>query len=120
MDTREKLRVEMCRLDNESRKLRRKIEEIDNRARQKEIDKWLGKCIRTEYSWIKLDKFNFKTGRYEGTEITQFGRGENAMIEIKINHWTFESTLQEDKTKVIPESIFRKKLIEVRSALAKI
>lgn len=120
MEKRETIRLEMCRLQDEARKLRKQIDAIDNKARQKEIDKWLGKCIRTEYSWIKLDRFNYDTGRYEGTEITQFGRGNGKMIEVKINHWCFESTLKEDKTKVIAESIFRKKLNEARSALAKI
>lgn len=117
MNRREKLFKEKRQLEIKVSKLSNQIKTIDNKANQKEINKMIGKCFRTNYGWVLISGFDFKRNCYEGHEITQFGQGKNRILEFRTN--SFHLT-KDGRHKIIPKSIFNKKLKEVIQEAKKI
>ena len=93
--SREELRLEMCRLQDEAFVYRRAIERIDKKANEEKYKKLLHRCFfRNGYEYLRIDKYD-KNYQLIGTEICDFGDEEGIEIfKIEFNTTIYEDYLQ--------------------------
>ncbi len=108
MELRETLRVKMCEHMEAERRLRKQIQTIDNKEKAIEINKLIGQAFRTEYGYMRIERFDFKGGHYYGTEITRFGKGKYSIMSVELNHTIYNPN--EEKNVKIRPSVFKSKL----------
>lgn len=110
--SREELRVEMCRLQDEAFKYRQAIDRIDKKVNEEKYQKLLNRCfLKDNYYYLRVERYNEDYQLY-GTSLYLFDDNYNeSTINIAASIWEDEL----ENAKEITNKEFNQKLKEAVS-----
>ncbi len=119
---REALCVQMRHHQGEELKLRRQIDAIDNKDKEKEMKKILGKCFLQKSDkgsgghsgYVRVEKFR-RDYTPVGTEISMYGQGKDISMNIQFNHGLFRDWI--DNGHQISHARFNKMLKQAKGMI---
>lgn len=109
--SREELRLEMCRLQDEAMQYRREIERIDNEANKQKYEALLKRCFfRNGYEYFSVEGYD-EYFRMYGTTLYDFSEDGVESYSIKLKDSIYEDYLK--NAKEITKEEFNQKLRDI-------
>ena len=93
---REELRLKMMEHRDAADELYNQIDIIDNKSRKDYIDSVIGKCFKSDCTYIRVEKYHTKHGRFYGTTVDDFRKDDPGPYRVSINDSIFESDMGEE------------------------
>lgn len=108
--SREELRVEMCRLQDEAFKYRQAIERIDKKDNEEKFNNLLNRCfVKDDYFYINIERYDENYQLYGTTTYSYNEHFSGGSINVDAHIWEDDI----ENSKEITKEEFNKKLKEI-------